>query len=479
MNRKSWHSQQQGHVRLDDKRPSDGPPRKITPVPKAALEEGILQLLASAAEMQQRQDLDSALQLYQAAMEKVRENGLNRKRLFTGTNKKPPPLNSKTPLEWCLHVGDMASAICLLGSPNAALAQLRPTASLERLEQVLDAGADVEYRIGPHGRTLLLQEAAEGRHAGVRLALERGANVSCMDDNGDTALAISLSYQKTQADLIVADLLEAGADLNTRNGQGQPLFKIAIFEAQTKVLERVIAALSPLTAEHCGIIQAWAAGLPVYERNWNFNRACDALRILLGNGLDPNTSVQNPRYQGQGMSTLLDLAIQRHADASNSVLLITELLERGAEPSIQIALQSGSIQIIEVILNRLTPMTETTYQQMGAWVKTLHTNSTRWGARDIEVLKLLLDYGLNPNLCHSTAPHSPLIICAASNGDLTLVQKLLAHGAQLDVKNDDSDTPLICAAKSHHRQVYDALKAAGLNDKYFLFGTVWGNYARS
>ena len=116
---------------------------------------------------------------------------------------------------------------------------------------------------------------------------------------------------------------------------------------------------------------------------------------------------------------------------------------------------------------------------MAAWVKTLHVNPTRWGARDIDVLRLLLGYGLNPNLCHPTAPHSPLIICAASNGNLSLVQKLIAHGAQLDVKNDDSDTSLICAANNHHRQVYDALTAAGLNDKYFLFGTVWGNYAGS
>lgn len=95
MSRKSWYSQRQGQIRLGDTEVGDGPARKVAPVPKAALEEGILQLLASAAEMQQRQDLDSALQLYQAAMEKVRDHGLNRKRLFTGTNKKPPPLNSR------------------------------------------------------------------------------------------------------------------------------------------------------------------------------------------------------------------------------------------------------------------------------------------------------------------------------------------------------------------------------------------------
>ena len=54
------------------------------------------------------------------------------------------------------------------------------------------------------------------------------------------------------------------------------------------------------------------------------------MRILLGHGLDPNLRFQNPRYQGQGTSTLLDVATRRQADADGSDLLITELLERGA-----------------------------------------------------------------------------------------------------------------------------------------------------
>ena len=476
MTRNSWYSQQQGHIRLEDKERSDGSVRKPAPVPKAALEEGILQLLASAAEMQQRQDLDSALQLYQAAMEKVKENGLNRKRLFIGINKKPPPLNSRTPLEWCLHVGDMASAICLLGNPNAALTQLRTKVSLERVEQVLDAGADIEHRIGPCGRTLLLQEAAEGRHAGIRLALDRGANVHCMDDNGDTALALSVPSERPQADLIVADLLEARANLNIRNGQGQLLFQIAIANAQPAVLKRVIAVLSPLTAEQQEIIQIWAAGLPGHDKKWS-SRTCDVLRMLLRHGLDPNLRFQRLRYQGQGTSTLLEVAIEQQAVGSEA--LIVELLEMGAEPNLQAALQSGSIRVIELVLAKVTPVTEINHQQMAAWMKSLRGDSRKWRERDIEVLKLLLENGLNPDLCHPKVPRSPLIICAASNGNLGLVLKLIAHNAKLDVKNDDADTALICAAKNHHRQVYDALKAAGLNDKYFLFGTVWGNYAGS
>ena len=146
MNRTSWSPLQQGRIQLPDRRTSDAPKRNI-PVPKAALEDGILHLLATAAEMQQRQDLPSAFQLYEAAIAKIKTHGLNSKTFLEGTSKKPAPLNSKTPLEWSLHVGDVASAILLLGDPNAALAALRNKVSLERIGDILDSGASIEYRV--------------------------------------------------------------------------------------------------------------------------------------------------------------------------------------------------------------------------------------------------------------------------------------------------------------------------------------------
>lgn len=146
MNRTSWSPLQQGRIQLPDRRPSDAPKRNI-PVPKAALEDGILHLLATAAEMQQRQDLPSAFQLYEAAIAKIKTHGLNSKTFLEGTSKKPAPLNRKTPLEWSLHVGDVASAILLLGDPNAALAALRTKVSLERIGDILDSGASIEYRV--------------------------------------------------------------------------------------------------------------------------------------------------------------------------------------------------------------------------------------------------------------------------------------------------------------------------------------------
>lgn len=469
--RKSWSFHQHGPIRLGDEKPTDpaDTQRKIYSVPKAALEEGVLQLLASAAEMQQRQDFDSALQLYEAAMEKVKEHSLNRKRLFTGTSKKPPPLSSRTPIQWCLHVGDMASTICLLGSPNAALTEFSTKVSLDRIEQVLNAGADIEHRLDQTGRTLLLQEAAEGRHAGVRLALSQGANVNCMDNNGDTALALALACEKSEASLIVRDLMEAGADMKSRDGQGRSLLHLAVAFSQPEVLAQVIATLSPLTEADLEYMKEWAANLPVNSEKWT-PRTCDILQLFLSHDLDPNL-----RLQVNGAFTLLEVAVQRQA--ADSELLVADLLNRGAVPNLEIALRRSTSPVIELILTRITPLEETHHQHINTWVRTLHNDPLKWLQRDAEVLKLLLEFGLDPNLRLPTAPHSPLIICAARCGNLSLVQKLIMLKAQLDVNDDHSNSAIFYASKTSNRPIYDALKQAGVNDRIFFGMTsIWSSH---
>lgn len=318
-----------------------------------------------------------------------------------------------------------------------------------------------------------VQEAAKGDLNGINLALERGASVHCMDDNGDTPLALALRCQQPQANLVVAALLEAGADVNAVDGKGQPLFQVAVAHGQLENVAQVMSALNPVNEEHNQIMRVWATSLPVHGDNWS-SRDCSVLRFLLGNGLDPNLRLGPNRT-----ATLLDVAAQRQAAGSEK--LVAQLLKAGAKPNIEAALHCSTMKMLELILQKIGSLREPTQQPIIAWIAKLHENPQRWPKRDGEVLKLLLDVGLDPNIRRPAAPHAPLIVCAASYGDMDLLQRLIKNGADLGATDDNSDTAIIVAAKQKNKQIYDALKAAGVSDRYFLFGlgSVWTYYASS
>ena len=472
MSRSSWSSKKEGGIQLGNKPPSgfDTPMRNI-PVKKAALEDGILHLLATAAEMQQRQDLESANQLYEAAIAKMKAHGLDRKKFLTGTAKKPAPLNKRTPVEWSIHVGDMRSVITLLGDPNIALAQMVATLTFDQLGQILEAGANVEHRIGPVGRTLLLREVADGRRRGVQIALDRGASVACMDDNGDTALALCLRSTEPESTSIFNELLEAGADINLNDGYGEPMLQVAAACANPELVAKVIDTLSPLSENHKSQLQEYITSVVADGRRMSV-RTSAVIRLLLKHGVDPNTSGQSP-----DKGDLFQLALRQ--DESISKDLVADLIELGVKPDLQAALIYGQPHPVELVLTTLMPLDETNHKHMAEWTQKTLALGRRRSQRDAEILKMLLDFGLDPNLRDARTPHCPLIFYAADMGDLALVEKLVAHKANLVAANDNSNTALVHAAKLQNRAVYDALKAGGVNDKYFLGWTVWSNYTSS
>ena len=322
-------------------------------------------------------------------------------------------------------------------------------------------------KIGPCGRTLLLQEAMEGRHAHVCLALDRGASVMCMDDNGDTALSLALRSGESQASLILTDLLEAGADMSLKDGSGQPLLKVALANATKEVVKQVIEILSPLSSESHQCIQQWAANLPPDGNQWS-DRTVSVLRLLLTYGLDSNA-----RQSNQNMS-LLDMAMTRQAAGSEA--LVEELLSQGARPILSSALRLATPHSLDLVLTRLTPLTDGHRQQMVSWFSGLPAELWKWTMRDKRILTLLVDFGLDPDVRQAQEPHAPLVVCAAGTGDMELVRKLIAHKAKLGASDDYSNTALIHAAKNKNRAMYDLLKTGGANDRMF-FWTIWTNYA--
>ncbi|KAF5535211.1 ankyrin repeat [Fusarium phyllophilum] len=76
-------------------------------------------------------------------------------------------------------------------------------------------------------------------------------------------------------------------------------------------------------------------------------------------------------------------------------------------------------------------------------------NAIRLGSRD-RMVQILLEYGATIDV---NSKDRNVLIAAAREGLLTAVQLLLNHGADINTKNDDNETPLIMAARFAHEDL--------------------------
>lgn len=86
--------------------------------------------------------------------------------------------------------------------------------SVERTIAVLSSGSiDIDGGYDDVGRNTLMVAAEEGHMRVVRVLLRHGANVSVANDNGVTALHISIGCRHLAVSKV---LIQAGADLEAR-----------------------------------------------------------------------------------------------------------------------------------------------------------------------------------------------------------------------------------------------------------------------
>ena len=118
---------------------------------------------------------------------------------------------------------------------------------LERVKQLLDAGADVNTKSSIFKMTALMIAAADGWTEMVKLLLEAGADVNAQDDRGMTALMYTVKSVKSDEEL-VATLIKAGADVNARDDDGMTALMYAAIAGNEAFVEMLIKAGADVNA---------------------------------------------------------------------------------------------------------------------------------------------------------------------------------------------------------------------------------------
>ncbi len=337
-------------------------------------------------------------------------------------NAKAKDPDGTTPLHWSVQREDAADVDRLIkagadvnakndygSTPMSEAALAGNTAVIERL---LKAGADVESP-NADGQTALMIVARTSNVAAAKLLLSHGANVNAVEKwRGQTALMWAAAESQPA---MVKALAAAGADVNARS-------KVNNWERQVTAEARAIArpsgGLTPLLyaarqgcLECVKILAEAGAGLDLGDPD-NISpllMAClngrwDTAAYLISKGVNIDKWDwwgQSPLYAAVDLNTIPHggRPDRPSLDETTSLQVIEMLLEKGANPNLQLKL--------------LPP-----YRSLGA------------------------DRGVDGMLTIGTTP----LLRAAKAMDAPAIALLLKHGANPNLPNTRGMTPILAAA---------------------------------
>ena len=317
----------------------------------------------------------------------------------------------------------------------------------DAVDPLLTRAVDVNATEASHGQTALMWAAWEGHTQVVRGLIEHGADVHTRTTTGYSALLLAAREGYTET---TQALLEAGADVNAAAEDGTTALVIATIRRHTAYTEFLLdhgadPNLGPgFTPLH------WAAGTWDTELNDLSNgvaegnqwsafgglRASDKLfvvKLLLAHDADPN--IRTERTPGFGIRVKGHLGNITGgtpfliAARANDVAVMRELLAHGADPLIPTR-------------NGTTPL------MMAAGVGHEPGITRSMEGEALEAVYLCAELGADVNAVNE-AGDTALHGAAWREQANSIVEFLVARGADVDAKNNRDWTPLVIAEGVH------------------------------
>jgi ankyrin repeat protein len=326
--------------------------------------------------------------------------------------------DGSTPLEWAVYRGNVATVKRLLrkgANPNdknrygaTPMMLAATTGDVPVIKLLLSAGANPDSPNGEN-QTALMLVARTGNVEAAKLLLRHGAHVNARERfRGQTALMWAAARRHPR---MMELLVEHGADINARSavydyerhitaeGRAKTEDTGGLTPLMFAVRDNCLACVNVLIAHHVNIDLPDPDGyapvtVAILNANWDI-----AKRLILA-GCDVNQwdiYGQGPLYAAVDMGNVVTDG-RNPTDPMNHATehdIIRMLLDRGANPNMQLFFRPK---------NRLFA-------------------------------------GAGTLVSRGTTP----LIRAAANGDVKVVEMLLAHGADVHLYQADHETPMIAA----------------------------------
>ncbi|GIU84552.1 MAG: hypothetical protein KatS3mg008_1327 [Acidimicrobiales bacterium] len=339
----------------------------------------------------------------------------------------------------------------------------------------------------------LVRFAAMGDEREVSSALERGEDPNVRDEHGNTPLACAGPEGHVE---VVRMLLEAGADVDTRSREGEPVVVDAAIHCRAEVIGEIV--------EHEPDRRSLATALAWSTRNGD----ADAVKLLLEAGAEPGafdehtaviveTSRACETPSSGEWSVIYDALLEKGADPDS---VLSHAVATGTADGVKAALAAGADPETRVdVVGPVTPLWSPAVAEQGLKeMPTALVVAVSTGRGDIA--SLLVEAGADPDRESVALPFRPTgwtrrsdscayLECDAANqillrmgagavqppalprvtplmeatfaGDVLTVRMLLEAGADPNRPAHAGLTPLHAAAASGSAEVVDALFEAG------------------
>jgi ankyrin repeat protein len=379
-----------------------------------------------------------------------------------------PQADGTTALTWAVRSDDVEMVDLLLKAGADAKAanregatplyQAAENANPAMIERLLKAGADVDGRLLTTGETPLMEVARTGIVPALKVLVDHGADVNAKENlRATTALMWAASQGHADA---VRFLLEHGADVSAESkrdkakaygtaGPGARLPKDMEAGGLTPLIfavrENAMDCVSLLLDSKADVNQTTADGsspLLVAVLNGRYEMA----HYLIDRGA--NVSLANkkgwtPLYLAVKHRTIETGTMPVPPNADQALDFIKLILNKGAETNTRLAYESEVHSANHVF-----------------WLKEEGATAffrAAYGG-DVEVMKLLLEHGADPNL--TTKDHTTPLMGLAGVGftlslvhhrshqeDMEALNLLLSLGGDINAANDQGLTALMGAAQ--------------------------------
>ncbi|GLH08976.1 Poly [ADP-ribose] polymerase tankyrase [Gryllus bimaculatus] len=343
--------------------------------------------------------------------------------------------------------------------------------NLNTVQVLLKAGADVNAR-DKFWMTPAMLAAASGMSEVLKALIKHGIHLESADQRGRTALYHAVDENKMDT---VKVLLEAGANVYTADKFEIHPLQVAIAKGFSEIVlemyqhaditkHRDLFGATPL--HHTCAYQQLDLLVKLLVKKHAVNVSdCDGVTplhiaakvgnlkfvdILLKRGADGKAKDRNGlnalHYATMGGNCeIIELLIQMGVDDRSG--------KSNYEKCIFLAAMVGKVEAMKTLLKHGAVIDKTNPRHCSL----LHYGNV---SKNDEIIRLLLDVGIDPNVQEYSAKNAPLHI-AVKSGVLKIVEMLLEKGAKPNVTTQDGRTPLHLAAISGHVCIAEALLKHG------------------